>query len=89
MTRDLLRDLDTQPSAPETDELREKFRIVKVLQSDPLAAAHAASLSQNITQLTCCTRIAAMYALTGSAAHPHAQQPAASASFVDPKTSAW
>lgn len=30
MTRDLLKDLDTQPSAPETDELREKFRIVKV-----------------------------------------------------------
>ena len=30
VTRDLLKDLDTQPSAPETDELREKFRIVKV-----------------------------------------------------------
>jgi hypothetical protein len=30
VTRDLLKDLDAKPSAPETDELREKFRIVKV-----------------------------------------------------------
>lgn len=30
VTRELLKELDAQPSAPETDELREKFRIVKV-----------------------------------------------------------
>ena len=29
MTRELLKDLDARPSAPDTDELREKFRIVK------------------------------------------------------------
>lgn len=30
MTRELLKELDKQPSSPDLDELREKFRIVKV-----------------------------------------------------------
>lgn len=45
MTRDLLKELDAQPSVPETDELREKFRIVKVLHEKTLCLHCAAGKS--------------------------------------------
>lgn len=43
MTRELLKELDKQPSSPDLDELREKFRIVKVRprQGAPAAPSHS------------------------------------------------
>jgi hypothetical protein len=56
VTRDLLKDLDSQPSAPETDELREKFRIVKARPWDPCCCQHCIHFAQPQYDPSCSAR---------------------------------